>query len=87
MIGRLGYDLNENYWNHGIISEAIKIITEYGFKTLHIHRIEAEVIPENIASFIVLERNGFTKEGVMRDKGFWRNKHHTLILYSKLSTD
>jgi ribosomal-protein-alanine N-acetyltransferase len=87
MIGKLGYDLNENYWNRGIITEAIKIITEFGFKTLHIHRIEAEVIPENIASSIVLERNGYTKEGVMRDKGFWKNKHHTLILYSKLSTD
>jgi ribosomal-protein-alanine N-acetyltransferase len=87
MIGKLGYDLNESYWNRGIITEALKIITEFGFKTLHIHRIEAEVIPENIASSIVLERNGYTKEGVMRDKGFWKNKHHTLILYSKLSTD
>jgi len=83
MVGRLGYDLNENYWNQGIISEAIRIITEYGFRTLNLHRIEAKVIPENIASSIVLEKNGYIKEGIMRDKGFWKNQHHTLILYSR----
>ncbi len=86
-VGILGYDLNEDYWKQGIISEAINKVIKYGFNKLHIHRIEAEVVPDNIASIKVLEKNAFTKEGTLRDKGFWKNEHHTLILYSKLRTD
>lgn len=85
--GSIGYDLNEKYWNKGIISEAIRIVTEFGFNTLSLHRIEAEVVPGNTASEIVLTKNGFQYEGTLREKGFWKGEYHDLRLFSKLSTD
>jgi ribosomal-protein-alanine N-acetyltransferase len=85
--GTIGYDLNEKFWGRGIISEAIKAIVDFGFETLKIHRIEANVGPDNKASQKVLEKNGFLKEGLMRDKGFWKNQFQTFLVYSILSTD
>ena len=85
--GVIGYELNEKFWSQGIITEAIKCITEFGFSIMSLRRIEASVAPENIASQKVLATNGFTKEGIMRDKGFWKNQFQTFVVYSKLSTD
>jgi ribosomal-protein-alanine N-acetyltransferase len=85
--GSIGYDLNDKHWNKGIITEAIKAVTDYGFDELQLHRIEAEVIPGNDASELVLIKNNFSFEGTLRDKGFWKGKYHSLRLFSKLSTD
>ena len=83
----LGFDLNENYWNRGIITEAVRTVIHFGFSTLKIHRIEAGVTPGNIASEKVLLKNGFINEGTIREREFWKGKHQTYLFYSKLSTD
>jgi ribosomal-protein-alanine N-acetyltransferase len=83
----LGYDLNRNNWNMGIISEAIDGIVSYAFEKQKVHRIEAFTSPENKASQKVLTKNGFVKEGVLRDKLFFRNEFNTIVSFSKLITD
>lgn len=62
----LGYDLSREYWNQGIMTEALNAVIPYIFETLDNHRIIAEVIPENISSLKVLEKLGFEKEGYLR---------------------
>jgi ribosomal-protein-alanine N-acetyltransferase len=42
------------------------LILRFAFKNLKLHRIEANVQPENLASIAVLRKNGFTKEGFSR---------------------
>lgn len=64
--GELGYWLSENYWGKGIMTEAIKLIIEFGFKQLKLVRIYADVFPFNKASMKVLEKNGFKLEGILR---------------------
>ncbi|MFC0518195.1 GNAT family N-acetyltransferase [Mucilaginibacter angelicae] len=63
----LGYWLGEEYWGKGIITEAVKLFIPYAFQNFNITRIQATVNGNNQASMRVLEKAGFTKEGIMRD--------------------
>lgn len=63
----LGYWLSEELWDKGIITEAVKLVTQYAFENLDIIRIQAGVLSKNPASMRVLEKAGYTKEGVLRN--------------------
>ena len=63
----IGYDINSNYWRQGLATEAINEVIRYGFTTLELNRIGAVVFPENTASLSLLEKSGFTKEGLLRE--------------------
>lgn len=62
----VGYELSRDYWNKGIMTEALEAVITYIFGTLDNHRIIAEVLPENVASLKVLEKLGFQEEGFLR---------------------
>lgn len=62
----LGYWLGEPYWGRGIITNAVKAVTEYAIKELGLSRIESYVFSWNPASARVLEKFGFQREGVLR---------------------
>ena len=62
----IGYWLGEAYWGRGIVSEAVRAITAYGFDNLHLNRIYAEVFAWNPASMRVLEKAGYQVEGRLR---------------------
>ena len=81
----IGYWLGEAYWNKGIVTTAVNLIVEYGFKQLGIIRIHTGVFEYNSASMRVLEKCGFTKEGVFRKSVFKQNKIWDEIRYSKIN--
>lgn len=62
----LGYYIGEKYWNQGYMTSAVKQICEYVFDNSDIIRIFAEPFSRNVASCRVLEKAGFTCEGVLR---------------------
>lgn len=62
----IGYWIGEPYWGKGIATEAIRLITEYGFEQLDLVRIYSGVMAHNTASMRVLEKNGYEKEGVFK---------------------
>lgn len=62
----IGYWLGESYWGRGIMSEAVRAVTAYGFDALRLHRVYAEVFEWNPASMRVLEKAGFALEGRLR---------------------
>ena len=66
----IGYWLGEEYWNRGITTEAVIAVTDYAFRTLEMTRVHAEVFEWNTASMHVLEKAGFTREGVLRKSAF-----------------
>lgn len=68
----IGYWLGESYWNKGIITTAVKLITDYGLNQLHLIRIYAGIFEGNSRSMRVLEKNGYLKEGVFK-KGVFKN--------------
>lgn len=53
----LGYKLDKDFLNRGYMSMAVEMVTRYAFEELHLHRIEANVMPRNKASLRVLEKN------------------------------
>ena len=83
----LGYDLHVDFWNHGYITEALSEILNFGFEMLGINRIEAEVMQGNASSERVLEKLGFTNEGVLRDWMYWNEKHYDMTMFALLRKD
>lgn len=55
----VGYDLNPTFQQKGIMDEALKGVTEFGFNSLKLTCIEAFTHKENTASKNLLERNKF----------------------------
>lgn len=62
----LGYWIGEPYQGLGIATEAVKMITEYGFGQLGLVRIYSCVFDFNKASQKVLEKAGFKLEGIFK---------------------
>ena len=62
----IGYWLGEQYWGKGISTKAVELITTYGFEQLNLERIFTGVFDFNKASMRVLEKNGYTREGIFR---------------------
>ena len=83
----IGYDLQVDFWNKGIITEALKEVIKFGFDKLEINRIEAEVMPGNTASEKVLLKIGFKKEGILRDWMYWNEKHYDMTMFSLLRNE
>lgn len=63
----IGYDLSPFAWGQGYMSEALDRVVEFGFTEMDLNRIEAVVHPENAASLRLLERHGFSREGLLRE--------------------
>ncbi|MBN2533716.1 MAG: GNAT family N-acetyltransferase [Spirochaetales bacterium] len=83
----IGYDLSNIYWNKGYMSEALKKMLLYGFDDLCLNRIYACVYVENIRSNKLLEKSGFTLEGIIRDKHLFRGKYYDHNLFSLLKRE
>jgi len=80
----LWFKLNPEHWGKGYITEAASRVLYFGFKEMHLHRIEAGVATENIGSIKVLEKIGLQREGMRRKilpiRGQWKDNFHYAIL-------
>jgi RimJ/RimL family protein N-acetyltransferase len=61
----IGYWLGEEFWGRGIVSEAVRAMTDYAFANWDLCRIQAGVFEWNPASMRVLEKAGYQFEGRM----------------------
>ena len=80
----LGYWLGEPFWGKGIMSEAVRLFTDWAFGHLELHRIHANVFAGNTASARVLERAGFECEGRLRASVFKNGQILDQLLYAKV---
>ena len=64
----IGYGLARQHWGQGFMHEALCAIVDYAFGPLGLRRLEAYVDPANAASLRALERLGFAREGVLRER-------------------
>lgn len=80
----LGYKLDQAHLNQGYMTEAIGLVTDYAFRELQLHRVEANVMPWNAPSLRVLEKNGYEREGLAREylyiNGKWEDHVHMVKL-------
>ncbi|MCS1393592.1 GNAT family N-acetyltransferase [Lysinibacillus boronitolerans] len=70
----IGYYLAEAFWGKGIASEAVAVIVKFLMEEVNVNRIQAEVMPLNEPSKKVLLKNGFLKEGLLRQASLWSGK-------------
>jgi RimJ/RimL family protein N-acetyltransferase len=64
----IGYGLAREHWGMGFMNEALTAVVDYAFGPLGLRRIEADTDPRNLASLRALERLGFTREGLLRER-------------------
>ena len=62
----IGYWLGEPFWGRGITVEAVKLMSAYAFDTCRLLRLFALPFAENRQSTRVLEKAGYTREGILR---------------------
>jgi [ribosomal protein S5]-alanine N-acetyltransferase len=80
----VGFELSKDYWGRGIAREALDAVIRYGFLHLELERIEALIEPDNLPSQKLVERKGFTKEGLLRHYEYTRGKFDDLLIFSIL---
>jgi [ribosomal protein S5]-alanine N-acetyltransferase len=82
--GELGIAIRREDWGKGFATEAASLMLDFGFRTLHLHRIQAACGPDNRASQRLLARLGFVPEGRIRDHVFTNGAWRDSLLYSLL---
>ncbi len=80
----IGYWIGEPFWNRGIATSAVKLMTSYGLESLDFTRIHTGVFEYNIASMRVLEKNGYTKDGIFKRSIFkngqiWDEHRYSIV--------
>lgn len=83
----IGYELHSDYWRRGLMSEAVQAVMRFCFDSLSLHRLAADTTEGNAASAALLQKLGFSLEGVLRERVFWRGGHHNLWLFSLLEPE
>jgi [ribosomal protein S5]-alanine N-acetyltransferase len=68
----LGYALGRAHWGQGVMGEALGALIGCAFGPLALRRLEAEIDPRNAASCRLVQRLGFTREGLLRQR--WVSK-------------
>jgi ribosomal-protein-alanine N-acetyltransferase len=81
----IGYMILPEFSGKGIVTEAVKAVVKYGFEQMKLHSIEAVIDPDNIASAKVLEKNGFIKEGHLKENEFFEGRFLDSVIYSLLN--
>ncbi|HYV95547.1 MAG TPA: GNAT family N-acetyltransferase [Chitinophagales bacterium] len=81
----IGYALLPQFQRKGIMQEAIAIVLDYGFNTMKLHSVEANVNPANTASIKFLEKNRFVREAYFKENYYWNGKFLDSIIYSLLN--
>lgn len=63
----LGYEVFSPYQGKGYMSKGITLLLKEAFEGLSLHRLEANIQPENVASIRLVSNAGFIKEGFSKN--------------------
>ena len=80
----LGYWVAQEYWNQGIASKAVTEFTELVFATTDIQRLYAVVSAPNLASIQVMNKAGYSLEGILRKSVQKQGQFYDEHLFAKI---
>jgi RimJ/RimL family protein N-acetyltransferase len=83
----LGYALGRAHWGQGFMQEALTALLGSAFGTMGLRRLEAEVDTTNRSSARLLQRLGFTKEGLLRQRWVTKGKAKDVEVYGLLRNE
>jgi [ribosomal protein S5]-alanine N-acetyltransferase len=78
----MGFTIARTHWGKGYATEAAKAVVAFGFEKMHLVRIEAVCLPENLASARVLLKIGMQYEGLLHNYQVWRGHPCDLQMYA-----
>jgi ribosomal-protein-alanine N-acetyltransferase len=80
----VGYSIDREQTGQGYATEALRLLTEFAFAQLRLHRLTAGVSPRNHGSIRVLEKLGYLREGLARENlrinGRWEDHYQYAML-------
>ena len=87
--GYLGYFVFEGYAGQGVMSQGLRSVVRHAFTALGLHRVEANIQPENLASIALVRACGFQKEGLtpsyLKIRGRWRDHERWALVRERKS--
>lgn len=83
----IGFGLSHKYRGQGIAQEAIQLCCSFGFKSMNIHSICANLDPANIPSQKSLEKIGFKNEGIQRESFYYDGMFYDSLYLGLLEKD
>lgn len=69
------------------MTETLGAVIKFAFQTLNVNRIEATVSTKNNSSIRVLEKSGFIKEGILRERCYMSDSYHDMMMLSILKKE
>ena len=85
--GEIGYSLSREYWNQGYATEALRKLIDFSFKTLKLHRVEAQYDIRNQASGRVMQKAGMNLEGTLHDRLINKGEYCTVSIYAIINPE
>ena len=80
----MGYYIGAPFAGRGYMTEAIQLMLRHAFRDLKLHRVEANIQPQNVASIALVRRAGFRREGYspryLKIRGRWRDHERWTML-------
>lgn len=83
----IGFLLGRAHWGRGLASDAVRTALAFAFSEMGLHRVEADVDPENGASLGLLARLGFREEGRLAERWFTFGTWKDSVLLGLLAPD
>ena len=81
-------DIGEKeYWGKGYGTEALKVLLEYAFLELNLHRVSLRVFSLNERAIHIYNKLGFMKEGIMRESLYRNGKWHDILIMGVLKRE
>ena len=83
----LGYSYSREHWNHGYATQALNAVVDAAFRSLPLNRLEAQHDIRNPASGRVMQKCGFRREGILRNRMINKGEYVDVVLYAILRSD
>jgi RimJ/RimL family protein N-acetyltransferase len=77
----------KDLWNKGLGTEATRLIVDWSFATLNMHRLWLHVYEFNVWAIRIYERIGFVREGLLREDCYRDGKYWNTVLMAMLRSD
>jgi RimJ/RimL family protein N-acetyltransferase len=87
MQAELGYSLAPAWQGRGYATEAVRAVLEHLFRVKGLHKVSAQCDARNVASYRVLERTGFQREGLLRQHTWIKGEWTDDLRYGLLESD
>jgi RimJ/RimL family protein N-acetyltransferase len=86
-IAEVGYWLLASHRRRGLATDGVRVTRDWCFDQLGVTRLQAGIQPGNEASIAVVERLGFTREGLLRSWDTLNGDLHDEWMFSLLPSD